>query len=388
MNEERKFKVSAVAVGTRDLPTGFGDLLTGLGEYVETAVEYNNDYLVGPALSKDTKLIVRLHDSSDPEYLLRNHLRYLGRPKADILLLDRAGLPPDLDRFEGLAETVGMFGTGLTVESLKDWKERYGTPVPWISLPVNPKEYRKSVIDAARADGTKIIGYEILGGQGGAPELLGTYGIQFLARYAGSIADIVVISSKANLENEMVLARTLEDLVNGGGESDPTVYVPDREILPVGPGNTWTRRVYTYSEVSISGKNHVFRNDRGDYLTDGELLISTSPSLEHIPVLDLENLTEADNILGTTLDIMYGIRGAAGTAWVEEVPAYYRYLVMARLSEIYSGRRWSWRLSRTGPGFRISVKDRWRPWKRRTEYILVVSERIGGDGWNVFFRNL
>lgn len=381
-----RFKIKNIAIGTRDLPWTQADILLSMGDYVETAIEYNNDFLVSKYLPKNKNLITRLFDTDNYEYLLNNHLGYLERERVDILLIPVSGLP-EIETWKKLYEytkNVGLFGATIKPEDLDRYKELYGIFPEYISIPLNPYNFKKDLIDKAIGEGIKIISYEIFGGPLEAKKMLGTFGIQFLARFASYYSDIVCISSAANLEDEMVLTKTLSDIIDTD-VTDNTKYQMNMSTSPKSLGVQ--RKIYTYSEVSISGKNHIFRNDYNGYIGAAELLISFQKSLESIPTLDMEDLKEEDNILIPTAIIMGEIVKVEAPKWKEEVSAFYRYLVERSLHTIYSGYRYKFNVSKVGQVFRISIVDRLKFWKKSIEYILVISERFDG-GYNVFFRNL
>lgn len=381
-----KFKIKSIALGTRDYPgTGLEDLLFGLTEYIETAVEYNNDGLIGPFL-KNKKIIARVHDVTDT-FLLENHLKYLQKSKADILLISEASVStdwPDLKEFKNLTTELGLFGTGITPDSLKAYREHYGMWPDYISVPLCPYHFKKDLIDFARSEGIGIISYGILGGPLQAPRLLGTFGLQFLARFAAWYSDIVVISSAAEVHQEMALVKTLEDLIDTEVPDD-TVYELKQDSLKQDLGVQ--RKIHTYSVVSVSGQNHIFKNDYNGYISAQELQISGNPGLEHIPALDPENIKESDNIFPETALVMSEILNLPSPRWKEEVAPYYRYVVSRSLRSIFSRPRYVIKTTKTGDVFRYSVTDRVCFWKKSLEYVLYVSERIDG-GYNVFFRNL
>ncbi len=380
-----KFKIKASALGTRDFPgAGFEDILFGLTDYVETAVEYNNDYLVGPWI-KGKKIITRIHDV-DSDFLLGCHLKYLGVSGVEILLLDMTAIEqswPDIKKFP--AAHVGVTGTGITKESLKVWHEHYGSWPSYVSIPLNPYNFRKDLMDFLKETGIGVISYEIFGGPLQAPRLLRTFGLQFLTRFASYYSDIVCMSSAANLKDEVVLSRTLDDLIREEDIDDQTVYDLKSDSIKPDPGVT--RKIHNYSVVSISGQNHTFRNDDPGYLGPGELLMSPNPRAESIPVLNLTELSEADNILVETYTIMSEILELPGPAWKEEVSAYYRYIVVGSLKNFWPGPRYKMKLSGSTGILRITVTDRLKFWAKSHEYVLYVSDRLDG-GYNVFFRNL
>lgn len=382
------FKINSVAVGTRDMPEVSEDLLLSLGEYVETAIEYNNDFLIGKYLKKDTKVITRLHDSNNFDYFLGNHLKYLKRSKVDILLLDYFGLQKDvnnIEQFKKYSETIGLFGEGLSIDDLKEFKEKYDTYPEYISIPLNPYNFKKDLVDFCRETGIKIISHEILGGRIYARILLETFGLQFLARFAAYYSDIVVISSGANLEEEMILSKTLNDLCGDVNIIDETVYELKKDSVKQLMG--YRRQVHTYSEVSISGKNHIFKNDNNCYISPNELLLSYQANLEQIPGFDIEELKKSDNVNYETLLIMSDIMRVISTSWKEEIEPFYRYLVMNSIYTIFPRRRYKITVYKIGNVFRITVSDKILFWKKSLEYVLYLSERIDG-GYNVFFRNL
>lgn len=381
-----KFKIKNIALGTRDYPgTGLENLLFGLTEYVETAIEYNSDGILGPYL-KNKKIISRVHDVTDT-FLLENHLKYLQKTKVDILLISVASIStdwPDLKEFKNLTTELGLFGTGITPDVLKAYREHYGMWPDYISISLCPYSFKKDLIDFARSNDIGIISYGILGGPLEAPKLLGTFGLQFLSRFAAWYSDIVVVSSSAEIHQEMSLVKTLEDLIDSDVPDD-TVYELKKDSLKQDLGVQ--RKIHTYSVVSISGQNHIFKNDYNGYISAPELQISGSSNLEQIPVLDLDNIKESDNIFPETVLIMSEILNLPSPRWKEEVAPYYRYVVSNSLKSIFSKPRYVIKTTKTGDVFRYSVTDRLCFWKKSLEYVLYISERIDG-GYNVFFRNL
>ena len=63
-----KFLVEDICLGTKYLSSHFGESILQLGgiSYVETSLEYNNDYIIGKYLKKDHKIITSM--SSLEEY--------------------------------------------------------------------------------------------------------------------------------------------------------------------------------------------------------------------------------------------------------------------------------------------------------------------------------
>lgn len=382
-----KFKLSEIAIGTKDLPWSSADILLGMGQYVETAIEYNNDFLVGQNLPKTAGIISHLYDVSNYEFLLENHLRSLKRDKLDILLLHYTDLPEkeSWEEIKGYTDCIGLHGETMKKENLERYHEKYGVWPDYISIPLNPFEYKKELLDFAEESGVKVISYRIFGGPIEARKMLGTFGLQFLTRFAAYHSDIIVMSSVANLEEEMILQKTLIDLTGDTDFTDDSNYSPATSVNF--PSEGTQRKVFTYSEVSISGKNHVFKNSDNGYLTPTELIISTDRSLEHIPTLDMDNIEEADNLLGSTVTVMADILQVEAPRWKEEVSGFYRYLVTQSLETIYSGYRYGIKITKVGQIFRFSVRDRLKFWTKPTEFVLVISERLD-SGYNVFFRNL
>ena len=335
---------------------------------------------------KNKKIIARVHDVSDT-FLLENHLKYLQKPKADILLVSIASVSndwPDLKDFKNLTTEIGLFGTGITPDSLKDYKEHYGMWPDYISIPLCPYYFKKDLIDFARENNIGVISYGILGGPLEAPKLLGTFGIQFLARFAAWYSDIVVISSAAEIHKEMSLVKTLEDLIDTDVPDD-TIYELKQDSIKQDLGVQ--RKIHTYSVVSVSGQNHIFKNDYNGYISAPELQISGDPNLEHIPALNMEDIKESDNIFPETMLVMSEILNLPSPLWKEEVAPYYRYVVSRSLKSLFSKPRYVIKTTKTGDVFRYTVVDRLCFWKKSLEYVLYVSERIDG-GYNVFFRNL
>lgn len=382
-----KTKLKNIAVGTRDLPQINEKILLGMGDYVETAIEYDSDILIGRLLPKNTKIISRLGDLRNCEFLLQNHLKYLGRERIDILLLtDPVVSAEDREIFPKYVDKLGLSGDSLKPSDLEAWHESFGDWPAYLSVPVNPQYYQKELLEFAEAHGVEIIGHEILGGPKKSYELLTVFGLQFLARFAAVNCDIIVMSAGANLEKEMILYRTLEDL-RETELSDGIDYELKKDVVVPDLGGPGSRRIHTYSEVSISGKNHVFKNDSNEYISNPELVISTKGNLESIPTIDPDNLEATDNIYYETALIMSKIQDIKPPSRKEEVRAFYRYMVMAILSDCYGHVRYKFKTSRSGNAWRITIWDRLMFWKKANEYILYLSEQPGGT-WEVFFRNL
>lgn len=382
-----KTRLRNIAVGTRDLPQINEKIVLSMGDYVETAIEYDSDIIVGQVLPKKAKLISRLGDLKNCEFLLQNHLKYLGRDKIDILLLTDPAVPAeDQEILPKYAEKLGLSGDNLKPEDLETWHKSFGDWPSYLSVPVNPQYYQKELLDFAKSHGVEIIGHEILGGPKKSHELLTVFGLQFLARFAAVNCDIIVMSAGANLEKEMILCRTLEDLLETD-LTDGIDYELKKDVIVPDLGGPGSRRIHTYSEVSLAGKNHIFKNDSNEYISNNELVISTKGNLENIPTIDPDNLEESDKIYYETALVMNKIQNIEPPSRKEEVRAFYRYIAMAILSDCYGRTRYKFKTSRSGDAWRITIWDRLKFWKKANEYILYLSEQPGGT-WEVFFRNL
>lgn len=163
-------------------------------KWIMTSIEANNDSTVGwyTSIKKSIPLIVKGGCFIRMKNMLQNHLKFLGRDKAEVLLL-----PADTP-WEVLDEDLPTNDFGIinpeSVEQLEEIKKRH--KFTYISIDTSPLFYNNEVIEWATSQRIKIIGTNPFGGFLSAARNLQTFSAPFLLKFSCANTDIVMVSGR------------------------------------------------------------------------------------------------------------------------------------------------------------------------------------------------
>lgn len=166
--------------------------------YINTAISYNNDYVLGnDKLTKDYKIISKIFPNAYKYYdmMVEKHLEYLHRDKIDIMLIHNPRAPwHDLaKRLESdpRFEEVGV--SNFDVKLIEEYKQVTGNYPAYNEIEINLNYCDFETVRYCKEHNIKIIAYTILGGKYKAERMVADYGLPFILNYIRNLADIVII---------------------------------------------------------------------------------------------------------------------------------------------------------------------------------------------------
>lgn len=203
------------------------DSFVNIADYIDTAVDYNNDYIFNSIRFKSSekyKIISKMSfcHYSNYEFFVSNHLKCLGRDFIDIMLIhsnrgDWIDLAKKINRDERFKE-VGV--SNFTKEDIIKYKEEIGSFPAYNEVEINPYYLDIDTIDYCRENGIKIIAYAILGGKYNSWKNVSDFSLPYLVSYAAAFSDIIIIRPNSIRETNEFL-----DTINN--------YKPDIDIEPI-----------------------------------------------------------------------------------------------------------------------------------------------------------
>ena len=248
-------------------------------EYIDTAINYNNDYLI-PTKKKVISKIASCHfDNYD--FFVEGHLKSLNRDYIDIMLIHSnrgdwtklALKMKDDKRFK----KIGV--SNFNVDDIKKYKKIVGNYPAYNEIEINPHYVDIETINFCKENNIKIIAYCIFGGKYHAMRNIADYSLGYLISYANNFADIVILRADSRRQaEEIVDAIKLHD-------TDNDIYdipnVKDKSMEPMTYkipttkkyfANELTYSIYeSYDNVILTNKNMLKLNNNyemlGDYAT-------------------------------------------------------------------------------------------------------------------------
>ena len=170
------------------------DSFSSIAEYIDTAVDYNNDYLFKNI--PHYKIISKLSfcHYSNYEFFVSNHLKCLGKDSIDIMLIhsnrgDWTELAKKMNEDTRFKE-VGV--SNFTKEDIIKYKEVIGKFPAYNEIEINPYYTDLETINFCKENGIKIIAYAILGGKYNSWRNVADFGLPYLLSYAAKYADIII----------------------------------------------------------------------------------------------------------------------------------------------------------------------------------------------------
>ena len=285
LREERQFAIGTWEI---DLQTPhereyvFSHLLNYCS-YVDTAVNYNNDYVLKDLVPSSVKLISKLASCHLQCYdlLVDNHLKCLRRDTIDIMLIhsSRGNWRPLARRIEADSRFIEKGVSNFNAEELEEYKEVIGHYPAYNELEINPYYNDIKTEEFCREHGIKIIAYGVYGGKYNAMTNIANFSIPYLLKYAMSFADILILKPESERQtNEVVDVLKSYDF-NDGNDIVLESVLDSKAIAPMNYTAKSIKKLYrgmeTYSVACGQNKGslEVVGQDklpafemRGDYL--------------------------------------------------------------------------------------------------------------------------
>lgn len=255
------------------------DVLLPNIEYIDTAINYNNDYLI-PTRKKVISKIASCHfDSYD--FFVEGHLKSLNRDYIDIMLIhsnrgDWTKLALKMKNDKRFKK-IGV--SNFNVDDIKKYKKIVGNYPAYNEIEINPHYVDIETINFCKENNIKIIAYCIFGGKYHAMRNIADYSLGYLISYANNFADIVILRADSRRQaEEIVDAIKLHD-------TDNDIYdvpnIKDKSMEPMTYkiptikkyfANELTYSIYeSYDNVILTNKSMLKLNNNyemlGDYTT-------------------------------------------------------------------------------------------------------------------------
>lgn len=165
-------------------------------KYVDTAIDYNNDYLLKD-IRRRYKLISKIssYHGDNYEFFITNHLKCLNTDKIDIMLIHSnrgnwqkvAKLMANDDRF--IEKGVSNF----TAADIEEYKSITGFYPVYNEIEINPYYVDLDTVKYCKEKGIKIISYGVFGGKYKAVRNLADFSMPYMISFAAHYADIVIL---------------------------------------------------------------------------------------------------------------------------------------------------------------------------------------------------
>ena len=181
--------------------------------YVDTAINYDNDYYIPRFISRKTKIISKISSChfSNYEFFVQNHLKCLNRKKIDLMLIhsDRGDWKPLASKMKDDNRFVNIGVSNFKVEDLQEYYKVTGR-LPYANeIEINPYYTDLKTIQYCKENGIKIIAYAIIGGKYNSWKSVAQFGLGNLIAYVKHYADIIIV--RANSETE---AKHFQRIIN------------------------------------------------------------------------------------------------------------------------------------------------------------------------------
>lgn len=172
--------------------------------YVDTAIDYDNDYVLPTVLNKNTKVISKISSChySNYDFFVDHHLQYLKRDKIDIMLIhsDRGDWKPLAKRMatDKRFEHIGI--SNFTAAEIQEYHDLTGIWPYAAELEINPYYIDQEAVDFCKQHGIKVIAYAIFGGKYKSWRTVADFGLGNILSYVDHYADITILRANSKTE--------------------------------------------------------------------------------------------------------------------------------------------------------------------------------------------
>ena len=255
-------------------------------EYVDTAVNYNNDYLLAKLVPKTTKIISKIAPCHLKYYdfFVDNHIKCLCRDKIDIMLIhsSRGDWQPLAQKIESDSRFIEKGVSNFNVTELEEYKKLIGHYPAYNELEINPRYSDFETLDFCKKHEIKVIAYGIYGSKYNAMTYIADYSIPYLLKYALSFADFVILKPESERQTNEVLDVLDNYAFDDGNEIDTKTANADlikKSVVPLRYETKTIKKFYkgveTYSIACGQNRENLVKlaeyrlptfEMRGDYL--------------------------------------------------------------------------------------------------------------------------
>lgn len=321
---EREFAIGTYEIellNDVDRETSFS-VLDDVCLYIDTAINYNNDYLLATTNKKIISKISACHYDAY-EFMITNHLRCLHRSFIDVMLVhsNRGDWKRLIDKMKDDVRFKHLGVSNFTTNDMLEYKRIVGKLPEYCELEINPQYADIETIEFCKKNNIKIIAYAILGGKYRAMKNIATYSLPYLMSFAAKFADILILRAdsitQAKSFFDVVKNYTIDDNITFDNIEQHKAIEPMKYDVP----NVVKRfcNELTYYNSCGKNKDDVFKNKKriniefpkfemlGDYKTyirylfggtkyEYDFLIGDNKNLYVVYLFDEKNrLTKVNN---------------------------------------------------------------------------------------------
>lgn len=218
--------------------------LNGYCKYIDTAVNYNNDYVLKECINSSDKIISKISPCHIDyyEFFISNHLKELNRNTIDIMLIhsSRGNWQKLAKKMVGDIRFKEIGVSNFNIDEIKEYKRITGVYPEYNEIEINPEYTDIETIDFCKKNKIKIIAYCILGGKYKATQFIANYSLQYLMNYAANYADIVIIRADNNVQAEQ-----FKNCINYSYDIT-NEYVPQHQNKSMQPMNYTNKTINRY----------------------------------------------------------------------------------------------------------------------------------------------
>lgn len=175
--------------------------LDAICSYIDTAINYNNDYLLTETRQKIISKISACHYDAY-EFMVSNHLKYLRRDFIDIMLIhsNRGNWQQLVAKIKDDKRFKHLGVSNFMIDDILEYEKIVGRLPEYCELEINPQYVDVKTIEFCKAHDIKIIAYAILGGKYRAMRNIATYSLPYLMSFAATFANILILRADSKTQ--------------------------------------------------------------------------------------------------------------------------------------------------------------------------------------------
>ena len=207
-------------------------------KYIDTAIDYNNDYLIAKAVPFSYKLISKIAPCHMQcyDFMVDNHMKCLNRDHIDIMLIhsSRGDWKPLAKRINEDKRFLEVGVSNFNSEELEEYKQLIGKYPAYNEIEINPRYTDNKTVAFCEKNGIKVIAYGIYGGKYNAMTNIAEYSLPFMLKYAATFADILIL--KPESERQVFEVRNVIENYNfddGNVVTTTTDNIDDKAVVPM-----------------------------------------------------------------------------------------------------------------------------------------------------------
>ena len=246
------------------------ETLKPICKYVDTAIDYNNDYLIAKDVPTSYKLISKIAPCHMQcyDFMVDNHIKCLKRDSIDIMLIhsSRGDWKPLAKRINEDKRFLEVGVSNFNVEELEEYKQLIGKYPAYNEIEINPRYTDIKTVEFCKKNDIKVIAYGIYGGKYNAMTNIAEYSLPYLLKYAATFADILILKP----ESERQVFEIKSVIENYDFDDDNKVVaaedrIDDKAVVPM--------RYYAKNIVKKLFDVQTYHNAVGTNKWNGEQLV-------------------------------------------------------------------------------------------------------------------